>query len=76
MTFEATLSWNGIFIIVACGIFFLVMHLEGRARDAVNDLRREHREKIAELSAENRKLNYEVSRLSNALASLERRAKY
>ncbi len=73
MTMQATLSLDSLLILFVFGVFMLVSHLEGKTREAVHELRMEHRNRIAELSAENRQLRSESSKLRREIDSVQQR---
>ena len=60
---DPTISFDSVIIVFALTIFLVVSHLEGKISDAVHELRREYRVKIAELRSENRELRHEVRML-------------
>ena len=69
----ATISLDSVLILIVFSAFMLVMHVEGKARDAVQELRMEHRSRIDELSAENRELRFESSKLRQEVVSVQLR---
>ncbi len=68
-----TISWTTVFIVFISFVFFAVWQAESKLRDAIQELRADHRQEIAQLRSENRELQYKVTRLQGELASVERR---
>ncbi len=70
-----TISWTTVFIVFISFVFFAVWQAESKLRDAIQELRADHRQEIAHLRSENRELQYKLTRLQGELASVERRVR-
>ena len=70
-----TISLDTVLIAFVCFVFIVVWQSESKLRTDIHELRMEHRDKIATLSAENRQLQFELNRLSRGLTHVEGRVK-
>ena len=64
---DFTISLDSVLILFVTFFYLVISNSESKARQAIHDLRMEHRDELSQLRSENRELRSEVSQIHREL---------